>query len=161
MIDLDLLKNNDSNAFNAWHKANCANPISFKGQHLQNTFLTDFNLVNVDFSDSIIEECYFKRVQFWASDFTNVQFKRCHFISCHFGTPEFIDASSYLIDFMFKSPIFFNTYFFKGNMLNTNFREISLENSHFDECIFEKCDLRKTILSDTKDTNSDWLNNLK
>ncbi len=157
---LNFLKTNDSTNFNAWHELNCNIPILFKNQHLQNLFVTEFNLVNMDFSGSIIEDCYFKKVNFFASNFTNVQFKNCYFVSCHFGTPELINAKSYLMNFAFKSPIFFNTYFFKTKFLNTNFREKDLENTYFEECILEQCNFKNANLSGIKDNHSNSLNNL-
>lgn len=144
---IDFFKNNNSTAFNLWHEANCAKTILFREQHLQNHFITQFNLVNMDFSSSLIEDCYFKNVLFWASNFTNVQFKNCYFISCHFGVPELINTNSYLLNFLFQRPIFSNTQFFNCFMLNTNFREIDLKNSHFEEGVMEKCDIRSAALS--------------
>lgn len=157
---IDFFKNNNSEAFNVWHEANCANTILLSGQHFQNQFITHFNLVNIDFSASLIEDCYFKNVQFWASNFTKVQFKNCYFVSCHFGVPELINANSYLTNFLFQPPIFSDTQFLNCFMLNINFREIDLKNSHFEEGVMEKCDMRNAALSNATFNEVKSLHNL-
>lgn len=158
---IDLIKSNNSEQFNALHQANCNTQILLKNQNLSHLFITNFNLVNINFSDSIVEDCYFKYVNFWASDFSNVRFERCHFISCYFGTPELFNANmGALMPFVFQSPVFSKTKFFKTNFLNTSFRESYLQNTLFDNCIIEKSDFRNTNLQEVQDTNSNWLNNL-
>lgn len=158
---IDFLKSNNSEQFNALHQANCNTQISLKQENLSHLFITNFNLININFFDSIVEDCYFKYVNFWASDFSNVKFIKCYFISCCFGAPELINANmGALMPFIFQSPVFSNTKFLKAKILNTSFRASHLQNTLFDKCIIEKSDFRNTNLPKKQDINSNWLNNL-
>ena len=156
-----FFKNNDSQGFNTWHTQNCQSKIAMQELELSNLFITQFNLVNADFSDMTISDCYFKNVNFWASDFTNTKFINCFFISCCFGTPELIDASaSNLMQFVFTAPIFKDTEFINGKFLNVSFRENNLSNSFFKFSTIEKCDFRSTFVEEIKDLDTNWLNNI-
>jgi uncharacterized protein YjbI with pentapeptide repeats len=156
-----FLKNNDSQDFNNWHAQNCQSKIAMQDLELSHLFITQFNLVNADFSDMTITDCYFKNVNFWASNFTNTKFINCHFVSCCFGTPELIDASaSILMQFVFTTPIFKDTKFIKGKFLNVTFRENNLSNSLFMYSSIEKCNFRSSFIEDIENIETNWLNNI-
>lgn len=155
-----LLNTNDSATFNAQHIANSDSEVIFPLKALDNCFLTDFHMVNIDFSSATFDGCYFKNVLFWASDFSNVHFKNCFFVSCHFGTPELMDANAVsLMRFVFQPTLFSNTHFFKCNFLGANFREVDLKNTQLEECVIENCDFRSTNLTQIADKENNWLRN--
>lgn len=161
MSTIEWIKSNNYQSFNEWHEQNCQSKIPMQEVSFNNFLLTEFNFINVDFSDMFITDCVFKNVNFWASDLKNTQFINCHFISCCFGTPELINAkATTMMKYMFTPPAFDTTQFIKSNFLYSTFRETDLVNTVFEECILEKCDLRRTFLGDITDNASNWVNNI-